>query len=710
MAKRPTRLRFTEDDLSSDAVKKAAAKAEKAAAKAEKAVDKITPKKHRKLRQEADVSASRTAKLRFGKAKADDIPPKPSGIKRTATHAPVDTLSANVHKSISRYEDDNVGVQTAHQTELGAETAYHVADHAVYSHKLKAYDKAEKLVSKSDKANVNALFEKFKKDNPNASSNPLSRWQQKHNIKKEYAAARAGKGGKATAKGAEKTAKGAKSLTQKITDFCVSHKTALLWVLAIGLLFMVISGMFSSCSTMFQGGTQVVLGTSFTAEDEDILGTDEDYTALENDLRSQVDNIESTHPGYDEYRYALDEIGHNPYELASYLTVVFEDYTREEVQATLQQLFEQQYELILEEEVEIRTRTETRTGTRTHTDPETGETWEEEYEYEVEVEYEYYILNVTLRNYGLGNVIRSSGLSADQLERYEVLLETLGNRSYLFGEDVSSAPGGGGEYTDYDIPGEALTDTAFANMIREAEKYLGYPYVWGGSSPSTSFDCSGFVSWVINNCGNGWSVGRQTANGLKNLCAIIPPSEAKPGDLIFFQGTYGTSGASHVGIYVGNGMMIHCGDPISYASIETNYWQQHFSMTADELGNLLGISEASAYELIAKGHFEKVDDLAKMRITKESFWKWYTAQTFYRTVEDQAEDKKLRQDAYTMPEIGKMLGLYRNQVYYIVSKGVFDIVQIGRYKCVTKDSFHRWYESQSHYKMMGKADMEERSE
>lgn len=576
MAKRPTRLHFTEDDLSSDAVKKAAGKAEKAVAKAEKAVDKITPKKHRKLRQEADVSASRTAKLRFGKAKADDIPPKPSGIKRTATHAPVDTLSANVHKSISRYEDDNVGVQTAHQTELGAETAYHVADHAVYSHKLKAYDKAEKLVSKSDKANVNALFEKFKKDNPNASSNPLSRWQQKHNIKKEYAAARAGKGGKATAKGAEKTAKGAKSLTQKITDFCVSHKTALLWILAIGLLFMVISGMFSSCSTMFQGGTQVVLGTSFTAEDEDILGADEDYTALENDLRSQVDNIESTHPGYDEYRYALDEIGHNPYELASYLTVVFEDYSREEVQATLQQLFEQQYELILEEEVEIRTRTETRTGTRTHTDPETGETWEEEYEYEVEVEYEYYILNVTLRNYGLGNVIHSSGLSADQLERYEVLLETLGNRSYLFGEDVSSAPGGGGEYTDYDIPGEALTDTAFANMIREAEKYLGYPYVWGGSSPSTSFDCSGFVSWVINNCGNGWSVGRQTANGLKNLCAIIPPSEAKPGDLIFFQGTYGTSGASHVGIYVGNGMMIHCGDPISYASIETNYWQQHF--------------------------------------------------------------------------------------------------------------------------------------
>lgn len=406
---------------------------------------------------------------------------------------------------------------------------------------------------------LHALFEKFKKDNPNASSNPLSRWRQKHNIKKEYAAARAGKGGKATAKGAGKTAKGAKSLTQKIADFCVSHKTALLWVLAIGLLFMVISGMFSACSTMFQGGTQVVLGTSFTAEDEDILGTDEDYTALENDLRSQVDNIESTHPGYDEYRYALDEIGHNPYELAAYLTVVFEDYTREEVQAELVRLFEEQYDLELDEEVEIRSYTTTDEDGNTST-----------------VYYEYRILNVTLTNYGLGNVIASSRLTAEQWERYKVLLETLGNRSYLFGEDVSSAPGGGGEYTDYDIPGEALTDTAFANMVREAEKYLGYPYVWGGSSPSTSFDCSGFVSWVINNCGNGWSVGRQTANGLKNLCDIIPPSEAKPGDLIFFQGTYNTSGASHVGIYVGNGMMIHCGDPISYASIETNYWQQHF--------------------------------------------------------------------------------------------------------------------------------------
>ena len=266
--------------------------------------------------------------------------------------------------------------------------------------------------------------------------------------------------------------------------------------------------------------------------------------------------------GYDEYRYDLDEINHNPYELAAYLTVKFEDYTRDEVQATLQWLFEQQYELTLTEVVEIRTRT------TSSTDPETGETTTEE------EDYEYYILNVKLRNKGLNSVISNSGLSEDDMERYRILLQTRGNRPDIFGNDIYATPGG--EYTDYDIPGEALTDTRFANMIREAEKYLGYPYVWGGSSPSTSFDCSGFVSYVINHCGNGWSVGRLTANGLMGVCDIIPKSSAKPGDLIFFQGTYDTSGASHVGIYVGNGMMIHCGNPISYASIESNYWQQHF--------------------------------------------------------------------------------------------------------------------------------------
>ncbi len=550
MPRKPTRLRFTEDDLSDAAVKKAADKAEKAVSKAEKAVDKVTPKKHRKLRQESDISAKRTEKLRFGKAKHEE-PTKPTTGKKLLKDAPGQTVSSALHREIANNEDDNVGVQATHQTEQAAETAYHAVDYAMYGHKMKAYDKAEKLVKKSDQANVNAMFEKFKKDNPTASSNPLSRWQQKQTIKKEYAAMRAGKGGKAAASGAGKGAKkgtqkavdGLKNLGQKLVN--MANKKVLLIILGIALLVMVFSGMFSSCTAMFNAGGQVMVGTSFTAEDEDILGTEEDYTEMENDLREEIDNIETTHPGYDEYRYYLDEIGHNPYELAAYLTVVYEAYTREQVQAEIARLFEEQYELKLE------TIVERRSTTTTNPDGSTSTTY-----------YNYYILEVTLINKGLGTVIDASGLTEDQKQRYEVILELMGNRPDIFGDDIYATPGGGstGEYTDYDIPGEALTDTAFANMIREAEKYLGYPYVWGGSSPSTSFDCSGFVSWVINNCGNGWSVGRQTANGLKNLCDIIPPSEAKSGDLIFFQGTYSTTGASHVGIYVGGGMMIHCGN------------------------------------------------------------------------------------------------------------------------------------------------------
>ena len=577
MAKKPTRLRFTEDDLADSRVKKAADRADKAADKAEKAVDKLASnkKKSSKLRQDTEAANSRKAKLRFEKATFEEVAERPSRAKQLATRGTAATVTAKAHQAVSEYEDDNVGVQSVEETAKAVESTAYTVDHAVYSRKLKAHDKADKLVQKLDKANVDALYEKFKADNPDAGSNPFSRWQQKKNIKKEYATAKSGKNTATTTakKGAEKAAQGVKNVTEKVTEFVTTHSKAILIVLAVGLLFMVIAGMFSSCTAMFQGGTQVVLGSSFTAEDEDIIGADNDYKALETALRNKINNIERTHSGYDEYRYDLDEINHNPYELAAYLTVKFEDYTRAEVQSTLEWLFEQQYELTLEEEVEIRTRTETRTGTTTWTDPETGETYEEEYEYEVEVEYEYYILNVKLENKGLNRVIGSSGMSEDEMERYAFLLQTNGNRPDIFGDDIYAVTG---EYTDYDIPGEALTDTRFANMIREAEKYLGYPYVWGGSSPSTSFDCSGFVSYVINNCGNGWSVGRLTANGLMGVCDIIPRSSAKPGDLIFFQGTYDTSGASHVGIYVGNGMMIHCGNPISYASIETSYWQSHF--------------------------------------------------------------------------------------------------------------------------------------
>ena len=589
MAKKPTRLRFTEDDLADSHVKKAANRADKAADKAEKAVDKLASKKKTtKLRLEKDAAGSRKAKLRFEKADITEIE-RPSVAKHMVSRGAAVSVTSRAHQAVSEYEDDNVGVQSAQEMTKAVESTAYTVDHAVYSHKLKAHAKADKLVEKSDKANVDALYEKFKKDNPDAGSNPFSRWQQKKAIKKEYAAAKAGKNtasttasaSKGAGKATGKAAQGAKTITEKATEFATIHSKAILFVLAGGLLFMIICSMFSSCTAMFQGGTQVLLGTSYTAEDEDIIGADDDYKALEAALRSKINNIERTHSGYDEYRYDLDEINHNPYELAAYLTVKFEDYTREEVQSTLEWLFEQQYELTLTEEVEIRTRTETRTETETGTrlvwDSDLGEYVEEEYEYEVEVEYEveyeYYILNVKLENKGLNRVIGSSGMSEDEMERYAVLLQTNGNRPDIFGDDIYAVTG---EYTDYDIPGEALTDTRFANMIREAEKYLGYPYVWGGSSPSTSFDCSGFVSWVINNCGNGWSVGRLTANGLMGVCDIIPRSSAKPGDLIFFQGTYDTSGASHVGIYVGDGMMIHCGNPISYASIESSYWQSHF--------------------------------------------------------------------------------------------------------------------------------------
>lgn len=585
MAKKPTRLRFTEDDLADKAVRQAADCAEKAVGKAEKAVEKASkPKK--KLRTEADVSKARSSKLRFDKAEIEPELDKPSRGKHMISRASSAAIASKAHQAVSEHEDDNVGVQAVHQSEEAVEAAAYTVDHAMYSKKLKAHDKAEKLIEKSDRANLDALYEKYKKDNPDASTNPISRWRQKQAIKKEYAAAKAGKstaGSTASAsKNAGKAAKETKNVTQKLTEFVTQHSKLFIVVGIFLLLFMVIASMFSSCTAMFEGGAQMVLGTSYTANDEDIIGADDDYDSLEAALRRKLNNIERTHSGYDEYRYELDEINHNPYELASYLTVMFEDYTREEVQDTLERLFELQYELTLEEEVEIRTRTETRIETETDTrwvwDDELEEYVEEEYEYEVEVEYEveyeYYILNVKLFNRGLNYAIGNSGMTEDEMERYRTLLQTQGNRPDLFEDDIYAVPGG--EYTDYDIPGEALTDVKFARMIREAEKYLGYPYVWGGSSPSTSFDCSGFVSWVINNCGNGWSVGRLTASGLMNICDIIPRSSAEPGDLIFFQGTYDTSGASHVGIYVGNGMMIHCGNPISYASIETSYWQSHF--------------------------------------------------------------------------------------------------------------------------------------
>lgn len=535
----------------------------------------------RQIRHEADLAKIRSKKLKSEqevKAKKNAAASgKKGGKPKKPGNLAADALSAKAHQSVRNADqDNNSGVEAAHFTEGSVEGAARAGSRFQYGRKLRQYKKLERLEKKANKDAVDSIFAERMKSDPQAGSNLFSRWRQKQAIKKEYAAAKAGAAAaENTASGTAKVAQGTVSITEKAFLFVQSHSHIIIGIAAVGLLVLVIAGAVSSCSVLINGGGNVVLGTSYTAEDEDLKGVETDYTRLEDKLRKQIDRIETDHPGYDEYRYNLAEIGHNPYELASLLTVEFENYTRSQVQARLQSIFEAQYELKLEEKVEIRTRKETRVGYRYNPITGTGHT----YTYQVTVQYEYKILNVTLLNRGVDYVARNSGLTDDQLQRYEVTLECRGNRDDLFAGIAFATPdgaGSSGEYQDYDIPGEALTDEKFRKMITEAEKYLGYSYVWGGSSPSTSFDCSGFVSWVINHCGNGWNVGRQTANGLMGKCDIIPKSEAKPGDLIFFQKTYNTSGASHVGIYVGNGMMIHCGNPISYASIETNYWRQHY--------------------------------------------------------------------------------------------------------------------------------------
>ena len=535
----------------------------------------------RQIRHEADLAKMRSKKLKSEqevKAKKNEAASgKKGGKPKKPGNLAADAISAKAHQSVRNADqDNNSGVEAAHFSEGSAEGAARAGSRFQYGRKLRQYKKLERLEKKADKDAVDSIFAERMKSDPQAGSNFFSRWRQKQAIKKEYAAAKAGAAAaENTAAGTAKAAQGTASMTEKAFQFVQSHSHIIIGIAAVGLLVLVIAGSVSSCSVLINGGGNVVLGTSYTAEDEDLKGVETDYTKLEDKLRKQIDRIETDHPGYDEYRYNLAEIGHNPYELASLLTVEFENYTRSQVQARLQSIFEAQYELKLEEKVEIRTRKETRVGYRYNPITGTGHT----YTYQVTVQYEYKILNVTLLNRGVDYVARNSGLTDDQLQRYEVTLECRGNRDDLFAGIAFATPdgaGSSGEYQDYDIPGEALTDEKFRKMITEAEKYLGYPYVWGGSSPSTSFDCSGFVSWVINHCGNGWNVGRQTANGLMGKCDIIPKSEAKLGDLIFFQKTYNTSGASHVGIYVGNGMMIHCGNPISYASTETNYWRQHY--------------------------------------------------------------------------------------------------------------------------------------
>ena len=443
---------------------------------------------------------------------------------------------------------------------------------AVASREAKSTNYSKKLKQSKNQQKKSEAYESHKKT--------TAKQEQKRNIKKNYAHKKRTKDAESVAKkisdGTKSVAGGAKDAAVQVVKFIKDHPMGCLIALLIVLLLVVIISVASTVMLFFSGTVNSMVASSYTAQDNDILTVEANYVALEEALQEQIDAIESDYPDYDEYRYNLAEIGHDEYELASYLTVLFEDYTPSEVSSTLQNIFDAQYELTITPITEIRTRTETRYRDETRYREEGGVLvpYTVTVSYEVEVEYEYHILQITLTNSGIGAVVAGAGLTEDQMERYQILLSTKGNKAYLFEDSIYANPSD--DYLDYDVPGEYFTDIEFGNMIHEAEKYLGYPYVWGGSSPNTSFDCSGFVSYVINNCGNGWNVGRQTANGLKNLCTTISSSEAKPGDLVFFHGTYNTSGASHVGIYVGDGMMIHCGNPISYASIETSYWEEHF--------------------------------------------------------------------------------------------------------------------------------------
>ena len=377
-----------------------------------------------------------------------------------------------------------------------------------------------------------------------------------------------------------------KKLVELVAKLIAEHPVEAFTVLCLLLIILILMTILSSCSAVGSGGQTAVIGTTFTADDADILAVEQDYKDLEEDLQDKVDSVETDNPGYDEYQYHLDEIGHDPFQLAALLTVLYEDYTQAEVQTKLKDIFALQYNFFTKKVVETRSREETRKGKRwVSNSSESGGGHYEEYTYKVTVYYQYYILHVYLENHSISGILDAIGLTEDEKERYYILLSTYGNKPYLFGSspylpgpgDDDDDDGGGDDDGGYEIPPDYLTDEQFARMMKEAKKYIGMRYVWGGDNPSTGFDCSGYVSWVINHCGNGWNVGRQTANGLKNCTSPVKASDVKTGDLVFFKGTYKTKGASHVGIVVDpvTKTMIHCGDPIGYASYGSKYYNEH---------------------------------------------------------------------------------------------------------------------------------------
>lgn len=561
--KREPRLQFSDADLAEPKLEKPIKRVKKAEAKADKAQAKI-PKKTVVKKERGFDPATGKVKTRLRFEEVDKKKP-PSKLTHAVQDAPANFVLSQVHREVRQSEDDNVGVEAAHKVEQAVESGGRLVQSAHCAHQLKPYRAAIRAEKKLERANLDALQKKAEIDSP--TSNPVSKWQQKQAIKKQYAAAKHNQAAQTTAKAAENTAKAAKKAAEKAEKagkYVWEHRRGFAIAAAILLMLAFLLNGLSSCSVIMDGVGSGIAASTYPSQDADMLGAEAQYCEMEAELQRYLDTYESTHD-YDEYHFDLDTIEHDPYVLISIITALHQgEWTLDEVQGTLQMLFDRQY--ILTEDVVVETRYRTETDTWTDAD---GNTHTDTYQ----VPYDYYICTVTLENFNLSHVPVYI-MSEEQLGMYATYMATLGNRPDLF-------PGSGyigkyveGSYTDYDIPPEALDDEVFAAIIKEAEKYLGYPYVWGGSSPSTSFDCSGFVSWVINH--SGWDVGRLGAQGLCNICTPVSSANVKPGDLVFFTGTYDTPGVSHVGIYVGNNMMIHCGDPISYANLNSNYWQSHF--------------------------------------------------------------------------------------------------------------------------------------
>lgn len=561
--KREPRLQFSDADLAEPKLEKPIKRVKKAEVKADKAQAKI-PKKTVAKKELGFNPATGKVKTQLRFEEVDKKKP-PSKLTHAVQDAPANFVLSQVHREVRQSEDDNVGVEAAHKVEQAVESGGRLVQSAHRAHQLKPYRAAIRAEKKLERANLDALQKKAEIDSP--TSNPVSKWQQKQAIKKQYAAAKHHQAAQTTAKAAENTARAAKKAAEKAEKagkYVWEHRRGFAIAAAILLMLAFLLNGLSSCSVIMDGVGSGIAASTYPSQDADMLGAEAQYCEMEAELQRYLDTYESTHD-YDEYHFDLDTIEHDPYVLISIITALHQgEWTLDEVQGTLQMLFDRQY--ILTEDVVVETRYRTETDTWTDAD---GNTHTDTYQ----VPYDYYICTVTLENFNLSHVPVYI-MSEEQFGMYATYMATLGNRPDLF-------PGSGyigkyveGSYTDYDIPPEALDDEVFAAIIKEAEKYLGYPYVWGGSSPSTSFDCSGFVSWVINH--SGWDVGRLGAQGLCNICTPVSSANVKPGDLVFFTGTYDTPGVSHVGIYVGNNMMIHCGDPISYANLNSNYWQSHF--------------------------------------------------------------------------------------------------------------------------------------